>query len=57
MMARTMEALPPDSPPKLVMAILPRLREQNDQIIALLQEQNDLIRRLRPEPAPSERAR
>jgi hypothetical protein len=26
------------------MSILPKLRAQNDQIIALLQEQNDLLR-------------
>jgi hypothetical protein len=43
-MARMMEGMPPDSPPRLVMAILPRLREQNDQIIALLREQNELLR-------------
>ena len=49
-MARMMEGLPPDSPPKLVMSILPRLREQNDQIIALLREQNELLQRRRPEP-------
>ena len=45
MMARMIERLPPDSPPKLVMSILPRLREQNDEIIALLREQNELLRR------------
>ena len=39
-----MANLPEGSPPKLVMSILPRLREQNDQIIALLQEQNGLLR-------------
>ena len=49
MMARMMEALPPDSPPKLVMSILPQLRQQNDEIIALLREQNELLRRGRPE--------
>jgi hypothetical protein len=32
------------------MAILPRVREQNDEIIALLREQNELLRRGRPEP-------
>lgn len=50
MMARMIEGLPPDSPPKLVMSILPRLREQNDEIIALLREQNELLRRGRPAP-------
>jgi hypothetical protein len=44
------EGLPPDSPPKLVTTILPRLREQNDAIIALLREQNELLRRGEPEP-------
>ena len=51
MMARILERLPPDSPPKLVMSILPRLQEQNDEIIALLREQNALLRRGGSEPA------
>ncbi len=46
---RMMERMPPDSPPKLVMSILPRLREQNDEIVALLREQNELLRRRWPE--------
>jgi hypothetical protein len=50
MIARMMEGLPPDSPPKLVMEILPRLREQNDEVIHLLREQNELLRRGQPEP-------
>jgi hypothetical protein len=54
MMARMIEGLPPDSPPKLVMSILPRLREQNDEIIALLREQNELLRRGRSEPVTGE---
>jgi hypothetical protein len=49
-MARMIEGLPPESPPKLLMTILPRLREQNDDIIALLREQNELLRRGQPEP-------
>jgi hypothetical protein len=49
MMERMMERMPPDSPPKLVMSILPRLREQNDEIVALLREQNELLRRKWPE--------
>jgi hypothetical protein len=48
--ARMIEGLPPESPPKLVMTILPRLREQNDDIIALLREQNELLRRGQHEP-------
>lgn len=47
MMKRMMDAMPEDSPPKLVMTILPRVQEQNDQILALLKEQNDLLRRRR----------
>jgi hypothetical protein len=54
LMARMMEGLPPDSPPKLVMSILPRLREQNDEIIALLREQNELLRRGQPEAVRGE---
>ena len=50
MMARMIEGLPADSPPKLVMSILPRLRDQNDEIIALLREQNRLLQRHRLEP-------
>lgn len=54
MMARMIEGLPPDSPPKLVMSILPRLQQQNDEIIALLREQNELLRRARPAPVTRE---
>ncbi len=43
-MERIMARLPDDAPPKLVMSILPRLRAQSDQIIALLQDQNELLR-------------
>ncbi|MEJ2566106.1 MAG: hypothetical protein P8Z00_07345 [Anaerolineales bacterium] len=43
-MKKMMANLPEDAPPRLVMSILPRLREQNDQIITMLQEQNELLR-------------
>lgn len=43
-MEHMMASLPESSPPKLVMSVLPRLRDQNDQIIATLQEQNTLLR-------------
>ncbi len=43
-MEKMMANLPEDAPPRLVMSILPRLRAQNDQIIAMLQEQNELLR-------------
>jgi len=45
-MDRMMEAMPEDSPPKLIKSVLPRLKEQNDQILALLEEQNELLRQL-----------
>ena len=47
MMQRMMDHMPPDSPPKLIMSILPELRKQNHEIIALLREQNELLRRER----------
>lgn len=43
-MEHLMAILPEDAPPKLVMSVLPRLRDQNDQIIAMLREQNELLR-------------
>jgi hypothetical protein len=43
-MKQMMAGLPEDSPPKLIMSILPKLQEQNDQIIAMLREQNELLR-------------
>ena len=47
-MAKHMEqmitSLPANSPPKLVMTVLPKLQAQNKQIIALLHEQNELLR-------------
>lgn len=43
-MEHLMASLPEDAPPKLIMSILPRLRDQNDQMIAMLREQNELLR-------------
>ncbi len=43
-MERMMARLPDGAPPKLVMSILPKLLAQNDQIIAMLREQNRLLR-------------
>lgn len=43
-MEHMMASLPDNSPPKLVVSVLPRLREQNDQIIAMLREQDTLLR-------------
>ena len=50
-MQHMMEGFPEDSPPKLVMSILPSLRAQNDQIIAMLREQNELLRQQRHDSA------
>jgi hypothetical protein len=47
-MERMLAGLPENAPPKLVMSILPRLQAQNDQIIALLREQNELLRGRQP---------
>lgn len=39
-----MASLPEEAPPKLIMSILPKLQAQNDLIIAMLREQNELLR-------------
>ncbi len=44
-MEQMMAGLPEGAPPKLVMSVLPRLRAQNDEIIAMLREQNELLRK------------
>jgi hypothetical protein len=54
-MARMLEGMPPDSSPRLVMSISPRLQEQKDEIILLLREQSELLRRARLEPVTRER--
>ena len=56
-MARMLEGMPPDSPPKLVMSILPRLQQQNDEIISLLREQSELLRQARIQPVTRESER
>jgi hypothetical protein len=43
-MEKMMASFPEDAPPRLVKSVLPRLRAQNDQIIAMLQEQKELLR-------------
>ena len=43
-MEHMMASLPEGTPPKLVMSVLPKLQAQNDQIIAMLREQNELLR-------------
>lgn len=43
-MEHMMASLPEGAPPKLIMSVLPKLQAQNEQIIAMLREQNDLLR-------------
>lgn len=43
-MEHMMARLPENSPPKLITSVLPQLRDQNDQVIAMLREQNALLR-------------
>lgn len=49
-MERMMASLPDNSPPKLVMSVLPRLREQNEQMLDMLREQNAVLRERLPGP-------
>ncbi len=51
-MGRVMASLPEGAPPKLVASILPKLQAQNEQIIAMLQEQNELLRQQQQRTAP-----
>jgi len=44
-MEKMIASLPEEAPPRLLMSILPKLQAQNDEIIAMLQEQNELLRR------------
>lgn len=43
-MEHMIASLPEDAPPKLIVSILPKLQAQNDQIIAMLRQQHDLLR-------------
>ena len=43
-----MEHLPDESPPKVFMSGIRRMQEQNEQLLALLREQNDLLRERLP---------
>ncbi len=47
-MGRMMASLPEGAPPKLIASILPKLQAQNEQIIAMLREQNELLRQRQP---------
>lgn len=43
-MRRMMEGMPEDSPPKLFMSSMRRREEQNQELLALMREQNALLR-------------
>ena len=43
-MKHMMASLPEDAPPKLIMSVLPKLQAQNEQILAMLRDQNELLR-------------
>ncbi len=45
MMEKCMEAMPEDSPPKAMTSGIIRMQEQNDELVALLREQNKLMRK------------
>lgn len=43
-MQRVMAGLPEDAPPKLIMSVLPRLRQLNDEILRMLREHIEFLR-------------
>ncbi len=45
MMKHCMEHMPEDAPPKIMTCGVRRIQTQNDEIIALLREQNELLRK------------
>ena len=56
-MERCMELMPEDSPPKVMMSGIRRMQDQNEELLALLREQNDLLRERLPAEKASSRAR
>ena len=57
-MSSMIESMPEDSPPKVIMSGIRRMQEQNEEIVALLREQNELLgERLPVERAPSRAGR
>ena len=56
-MERCMEQMPEDSPPKVMMSSFRRMREQNEEIVVLLREQNELLRQRVSAEKASPRAR
>ncbi len=45
MMEKCMDVMPEDSPPKVMTSGIRRMQEQNDELVALLREQNKLLRK------------
>jgi hypothetical protein len=45
MMERCMDAMPEDSPPRVMVSGIRRIEEQNDELISALREQNELLRK------------
>ena len=45
MMEQCMDAMPEDSPPKVMTSGIRRMQEQNDELVALFREQNELMRK------------
>jgi hypothetical protein len=45
MMERCMESMPEDSPPKVMISAMRRFEQQNDELLALVREQNKLMRK------------
>lgn len=44
-MEKCMDAMPEDSPPKVMTSGILRMQEQNDELVALFREQNKLLRK------------
>ncbi len=40
-----MDAMPDDSPPKVMVSAMRRFEDQNDELVSLLREQNKLLRK------------
>ena len=47
-MERMMERMPEDAPPKVMTSGIRHLQEQNEELLALLREQNELLRERAP---------
>ena len=54
---RMLNAMPEDSPPKRIVSTLPRLQQQNEEIIALLKQQNEILRSTRGSTDSPDRVR